>query len=42
MVDPLSWAAAAPHSFDLGEFSHGDFAGAVLDKVAAESVTRVL
>jgi glycogen phosphorylase len=36
------WAAAAPHSFDLGEFSHGDFAGAVLDKVAAESVTRVL
>ncbi len=36
------WAAAAPHSFDLGEFSHGDFAGAVLEKVAAESVTRVL
>jgi starch phosphorylase len=36
------WAAAAPHSFDLGEFSQGDFAGAVLDKVAAESVTRVL
>jgi starch phosphorylase len=36
------WAAAAPHSFDLGEFSHGDFAGAVLQEVAAESVTRVL
>jgi starch phosphorylase len=36
------WAAAAAHSFDLGEFSHGDFAGAVLEKVAAESVTRVL
>jgi starch phosphorylase len=36
------WAAAAPHSFDLEEFSQGDFAGAVLDKVAAESVTRVL
>jgi glycogen phosphorylase len=36
------WAAVAPHSFDLGEFSHGDFAGAVLDEVAAESVTRVL
>jgi glycogen phosphorylase len=36
------WAALAPHSFDLGEFSHGDFAGAVLEKVAAESVTRVL
>jgi starch phosphorylase len=36
------WAAAAPHSFDFGEFSHGDFAGSVLEKVAAESVTRVL
>jgi len=36
------WAATAPHSFDLSEFSQGDFAGAVLDKVAAESVTRVL
>src|SRR5579863_10543456 len=36
------WAATSPHSFDLGEFSHGDFAGAVLDSVAAESVTRVL
>jgi len=36
------WAAAAPNSFDLGEFSQGDFAGAVLTKVAAESVTRVL
>ncbi len=36
------WSASAAHSFDFGEFSHGDFAGAVLDKVAAESVTRVL
>jgi starch phosphorylase len=36
------WAAAAPESFDLAEFSHGDFAGAVIDTVAAESVTRVL
>jgi starch phosphorylase len=36
------WAAAAPESFDLAEFSHGDFAGAVIDNVAAESVTRVL
>jgi glycogen phosphorylase len=36
------WAATTPHSFDLGEFSHGDFAGAVLDKIAAKSVTRVL
>ena len=36
------WAATAPHSFDLDEFSHGDFAGAVIENVAAESVTRVL
>jgi starch phosphorylase len=36
------WAAAAPQSFDFGEFSHGDFAGAVIENVAAESVTRVL
>jgi starch phosphorylase len=36
------WAAAAPHSFDFAEFSHGDFAGAVIENVAAESLTRVL
>ncbi|HMF51625.1 MAG TPA: glycogen/starch/alpha-glucan phosphorylase [Candidatus Saccharimonadales bacterium] len=36
------WAAAAPESFDFAEFSHGDFAGAVIRNVAAESVTRVL
>src|SRR6202161_3604023 len=36
------WAATAPDSFDLGEFSHGDFAGSVIENVAAESVTRVL
>src|SRR6202020_659495 len=36
------WAAAAPESFDFAEVSHGDFAGAVIDNVAAESVTRVL
>jgi len=36
------WAAAAPESFDFAEFSHGDFAGAVLENVAAESLTRVL
>ena len=36
------WAAAAPHTFDFSEFSHGDFAGAVIENVAAESVTRVL
>ena len=36
------WAAAAPRSFDFAEFSHGDFVGAVIGNVAAESVTRVL
>ena len=36
------WAAAAPESFDFAEFSHGDFAGAVIQNVAAESLTRVL
>ncbi len=36
------WAAVAPESFDFAEFSHGDFAGAVLQNVAAESLTRVL
>ncbi|HKB35393.1 MAG TPA: glycogen/starch/alpha-glucan phosphorylase, partial [Gemmataceae bacterium] len=36
------WGADSPEVFDLGEFSHGDFVGAILDRVAAESVTRVL
>ncbi len=36
------WAAAAPQTFDFAEFSNGDFAGAVIQNVAAESVTRVL
>jgi glycogen phosphorylase len=36
------WAAAAPQSFDFAEFSQGDFAGAVIQNVAAESITRVL
>ena len=36
------WAAAAPESFDFAEFSHGDFADAVIQNVAAESLTRVL
>src|SRR5262249_10519712 len=36
------WAATAPNSFDFAEFSHGDFAGAVIQNVAAESLTRVL
>lgn len=36
------WEAAAPDFFDLGEFNHGDFFGAVHDKVMAENLTRVL
>jgi len=36
------WAAAAPHTFDFAEFSQGDFAAAVIENVAAESITRVL
>jgi glycogen phosphorylase len=36
------WGAAAPDSFDFGEFSGGDFFGAVSDRVIAESLTRVL
>jgi starch phosphorylase len=36
------WAATAPESFDLAEFSQGDFAGSVIQSVGAESVTRVL
>ncbi len=36
------WKAATPDVFDFGEFSGGDFFGAVSDRVLAESVTRVL
>jgi glycogen phosphorylase len=36
------WAAVAPESFDFAEFSQGDFVGAVIDNVEAESLTRVL
>jgi starch phosphorylase len=36
------WRAATPDVFHFGEFSSGDFFGAVSDKVLAESVTRVL
>jgi starch phosphorylase len=36
------WGAASPHYFDFGEFSHGDFFGAIHDKVMAENLTRVL
>jgi glycogen phosphorylase len=36
------WQAASPDFFDLDEFNSGDFFGAVLDKVMAENLTRVL
>jgi starch phosphorylase len=36
------WAATAPDTFDFAEFSAGDFVGAVLHNIEAESLTRVL
>ena len=36
------WSAAASDSFNLSEFSTGDFFGAMTESVAAESITRVL
>ena len=36
------WQAATPDVFDFGEFSGGDFFGAVSDRVIAETVSRVL
>jgi glycogen phosphorylase len=36
------WAAAAPDEFNFQEFSHGDFVGAVAERLEAESLTRVL
>ena len=36
------WAACPANSFDFQEFSAGDFADALADSLAAESVTRVL
>jgi len=36
------WGAAAHHYFDFQEFSHGDFVGALLDSLAAHTLTRVL
>ncbi len=36
------WEASVRNVFDFGEFSRGDFVEAVLDKVAAETLTRVL
>ena len=36
------WAAAASNYFDFQEFSSGDFAEAMAETLAAESLTRVL
>jgi starch phosphorylase len=36
------WQAASPDFFDFGEFSSGDFVGAIVERVLAETVTRVL
>ena len=36
------WQAATPDVFHFGEFSGGDFFGAVSDRVIAETVSRVL
>jgi starch phosphorylase len=36
------WAATSPEFFDFGEFSSGDFVGAIVDRILAETVTRVL
>ena len=36
------WGAAPADEFDFGEFSSGDFVGAILDRMVAETVTRVL
>jgi starch phosphorylase len=36
------WGAASPDFFDFGEFSSGDFVGAIVERVMAETVTRVL
>ncbi len=36
------WGAASPDFFDFGEFNSGDFVGAIVDRVLADTVTRVL
>jgi starch phosphorylase len=36
------WAAAAPQSFDFQAFSGGEFVSALAERLAAESLTRVL
>src|SRR4029453_16601884 len=36
------WAAVAPDQFDFQAFSHGEFVGALAERLPAESLTRVL
>jgi starch phosphorylase len=36
------WSAESPDYFDFGEFNTGDFVGAIVDRILAETVTRVL
>lgn len=36
------WGATSPEYFNFGEFSTGDFVGAIVNRVLAETVTRVL
>lgn len=36
------WQTATPDVFDFGEFSRGDYVGAVSDRIIAETVSRVL
>ena len=36
------WQASTSHTFDFGEFSGGDFFGAVSDRILSETVSRVL
>jgi len=36
------WSASSPDYFNFGEFSSGDFFGAVSDKLVADTLTRVL
>ncbi len=36
------WSAQAVESFNLGFFNHGDFFGAVADKVASENLSKIL
>jgi glycogen phosphorylase len=36
------WAAQAVESFDFETFNHGDFGGAVADKVSSENISKIL